>query len=132
MRTPPLVLLIDDESEFLEIASLKLKGSGFETFATTDGHEAILKAEELQPDLVLSDIFMVPGPNGWELALELKRNPKTRDIKLVFFTSLRDPWSEIPHEAREKVAAELGHPIFLSKIDDVEVLGERISKIMEV
>ena len=132
MRTQPLVVLVDDESEFLEIASLKLRAKGFDTFTTNDAHVALAKVEELQPDLVLSDIYMVPGPNGWELALELHRNPKTRNIKLAFFTSLRDPWTEIPVEARDKVAEELGHPIFLSKVDDVEMLGERISKILEV
>jgi CheY-like chemotaxis protein len=131
MRAQPLVLLIDDEDEFLEIASRKLQGSGFETFATTDAHEAIAKAEELQPDLVLSDIYMVPGPNGWEVALELHRNPKTRDVKFAFFTTLRDPWLELSMEARTAVAAELGHPpVFLSKIDDVKSLGERINTIL--
>jgi CheY-like chemotaxis protein len=130
MRTQPLVILVDDEDEFLEIASRKLQGSGFETFTTNDGHEAIAKAEELQPDLVLSDVYMVPGPNGWEVALELHRNAKTRSIKVVFFTSLRDPWMEIPREARAAVAAELGEPVFLSKIDDVEALGERINSLI--
>jgi CheY-like chemotaxis protein len=125
-----LILLVDDEMEFLEIASLKLKGKGFETVTTTDGHIAIAKAEELQPALVLSDIFMVPGPSGWELAIELHRNPKTRDIRLAFFTSLRDPWSEIPVAARDAVAAELGHPVFLSKIDDVEKLGEKVQNLI--
>lgn len=127
-----LILLVDDEMEFLEIASLKLKNKGFETVTTTDGHIAMAKAEELQPSLILSDIFMVPGPNGWELALELHRNPKTRAIKLAFFTSLRDPWTEIPIEAREKVAAELGHPVFLSKIDDVDSLAARVAEIISL
>jgi CheY-like chemotaxis protein len=130
MRTPPLILLVDDEEEFLEIASLKLRGKGFETFTTNDAHVALAKAEELQPDLILSDIYMVPGPNGWDLALELKRNPKTRDIKLVFFTSLRDPWIEIPTEAREVVVSKLGNPMFLSKIDDVDTLGEKIQVML--
>lgn len=130
MRTQPLVLLVDDEDEFLEIASLKLKGKGFETVTTTDGHDAIAKAEALMPDLVLSDVYMVPGPNGWELALELRRNAKTRDIKLVFFTTLRDPWMEIPQDSRASMLAELGDVTFLSKVDDVENLGEKISKLM--
>lgn len=127
-----LILLVDDEMEFLEIASLKLKNKGFETVTATDGHIAMAKAEELQPNLILSDIFMVPGPNGWELALELHRNPKTRAIKLAFFSSLSDPWTEIPVEAREKVAAELGHPVFLSKIDDVDRLATRVAEIISL
>jgi CheY-like chemotaxis protein len=130
MRNTPLVLLVDDEDDFLEIASLKLQGKGFETVATNNGHDAVTKAEALQPDLVLSDIYMVPGPNGWELALELHRNPKTRAIKLAFFTSLRDPWVEIPAEARRAVFAELGQPTILSKVDDVERLGERIKVLL--
>lgn len=130
MRPHPLVIIVDDENDFLEIASLKLKGSGFETFTTTDGFEAIAKAEELQPDLILSDVYMIPGPNGWELALELHRNPKTRDIKLIFFTSLNDPWTEIPVDARVTVAKELGEPIFLSKVEDVEMLGSKLMTLL--
>jgi CheY-like chemotaxis protein len=130
MRIQPLIMLVDDEGDFLEIAAMKLQGKGFETIATNDGKEALVKAEELQPDLILSDIFMIPGPNGWELALELHRNPKTRAIKLAFFTTLRDPWMEISSEARDAVAAELGQPIFLSKIDDVDLLGEKVGELL--
>jgi CheY-like chemotaxis protein len=126
----PLVILVDDEEEFLEIASLKLQGSGFETFTTNNGHEAVAKAEELKPALVLSDVYMAPGPSGWEVALELHRNPKTRGVKLAFFTSLREPWTEIPLAERAAVLAELGNVTFLSKIDDVEALGERVTQLI--
>ena len=132
MRTPPLILLVDDEEQFLEIASLKLRGKGFETVTTNDGRDAIAKAEELLPDLVLSDIYMVPGMNGWEVALELKHNPKTREIKLAFFTTLRDPWLDIPVEARDKIMAELGGVVFLNKVDDVEVLPEKLNHLLSL
>jgi CheY-like chemotaxis protein len=128
VRTQPLVLIVDDETDFLEIASRKLAGSGLETFVTTDGYEAIAKAEELQPDLVLSDVYMIPGPNGWELALELHRNPRTRNIKLVFFTTLSDPWTEIPIEARLAISKELGTVTVFSKVSDVETLGEKVKE----
>ena len=62
------------------------------------------------------ETHFVTTPDGWELALELHQNPKTRDIKIAFFTSLREPWLEIPYEAREKVTNELGGITFLSKI----------------
>jgi CheY-like chemotaxis protein len=125
-----LIILVDDEADFLEIATLKLRGKGFETFATTDGQVAVAKAEELQPDLVLSDIYMPPGPNGWEVALALHRNPKTCTIKIAFFTSLSDPWAEVSAGIREEIATKLGIPIFLSKVDDIEVLGEKVKTIL--
>ena len=129
MREKPLVLLVDDEMIFLEIASVKLQGRGFETILTQDVRDAILKAETLLPDLVLSDIYMAPGPSGWDLALELRRNPKTHEIKIAFFTSLRDPWMELKQK-KEEVVAELGKITFFSKMDDVEVLADRVISLI--
>ncbi|SRR5258708_26161153 len=129
MRTNPLVLLVDDEDIFLEIASVKLQAEGFETIMTHDFRDALEKAERLLPDVVLSDIYMPPGRNGWELALELRRNPKTCDIKIAFFTSLRDPWAEL-REERKEVVQQLGKVTFLSKVDDVGVLANRVMALL--
>lgn len=130
MREKPLVLLVDDEEAFLEIASVKLLADGFETAFARGVREALDKAERLLPDLVLSDIYMPPGPSGWELALELRRNPKTREIKIAFFTSLRDPWAELRHD-RKTIAAELGPVPFFSKTDDVEILARRVIDFLD-
>ena len=61
MREHPLILLIDDEDNFLEIASVKLQANGFETIIVHTVPEALSKAEELLPDVILSDIYMPPG-----------------------------------------------------------------------
>ena len=120
MRERPLVLLIDDEEIFLEIASVKLQADGLDTVMTQDFEDAIVKAETLMPDFILSDIFMPPGRSGWELALELRKNPKTRAIKFAFFTSLRDPWLEFKGAERRmcyRSAAMNGyHPMQLRRI----------------
>lgn len=130
MRDHPLVLLIDDEEDFLEIASTKLQEDGFETVITHTVSEALIKAEEVQPDLILSDIYMPPGPSGWELALAVRKNPKLQHIKFAFFTSLRDPMMELAASDRPQVMSELqGVPIF-SKIDDIEELDKRIRALL--
>lgn len=129
MREKPLVLLVDDEEVFLEIASTKLQSKGFKTAVSHDVRDALAKAEALLPDLVLSDIYMPPGPSGWELILELRRNKKTREIKAAFFTSLRDPWTEL-HLDRKEVLREVGEVVFLSKNDDIEMLAEKVSQLL--
>jgi CheY-like chemotaxis protein len=131
MRERPLILLIDDEEIFLEIASTKLQEDGFDTLITHAAEEALRRAEELQPDLVLSDIYMPPGPNGWELALQLRHNPKTRDIPIAFFSSLRDPWMEVSQEAREAIRKELAGIQIFSKMDDVDRLGAVILPLIK-
>ncbi len=130
-REKPLVLLVDDEEIFLEIASVKLRSEGLETAATKDVRDAIAKAESLLPDLVLSDVYMPPGPSGWELALELRRNPRTRDIKIAFFTSLRDPWAELQANLRKAAAELIGPVAIFSKMDDVDRLAERVEEILK-
>ena len=130
MREHPLILLIDDEEDFLEIASIKLQAQGFETVITHTVSEAISKAEELLPDLILSDVYMPPGPSGWELALEVHRNPKLQNIKFALFTSLRDPMTDLSNGDKAQMMAELkGIPIF-SKIDDVDELDKRIRAVL--
>lgn len=130
MRDKPLVLLVDDEEVFLEIASIKLQAEGLETVTSLDVRDALEKAERLLPDLVLSDIYMPPGPNGWEFALELRRNPKTREVKVAFFTSLRDPWAELRGD-HKAIAAELGHVTFFSKTDDVDALATQVMGLIK-
>ena len=129
MREKPLILLVDDEEVFLEIASTRLHADGLATEAAHDFYDAIRKAELLLPDLVLSDIYMPPGPSGWDLALALRRNPKTHDIKFAFLTTLGDPWAEAPL-GRGTLAAELGNITFFNKMDAVETLGKDVSYII--
>lgn len=126
MNEKPLVLIVDDEEPFLEIASLRLHAAGFRTAHARNVPDALAKAERLMPDFVLSDIYMPPGPSGWELALALRRDPAMRTIKFAFFTSLRDPWMEL-RNGRRAVAEELGRVVFFNKMDDTEKLGQKIA-----
>lgn len=130
MQNPPLILLVDDEEIFLEMASLKLQGAGYRTLAVRGAEEAMEKAEELIPDLLLSDIYMPPGPNGLELGLHLRQNKKTANMKIAFLTSLREPWLELPEPERAEAMICLKDVIFLDKDADIESLDERISKII--
>ncbi len=125
MQEKPLVLVVDDEEVFLEIASMQLHKAGFRTALANNVPDALTKAERLLPDFILSDIYMPPGPSGWELALALRPNPRTSGIKFAFFTSLRDPWMEFRGD-RSVITEELGRVVFVSKMDDVEKLGEKV------
>jgi twitching motility two-component system response regulator PilH len=63
-----------------------LEQHGFRTAAAADGDEAIRKARELHPDLILMDIVM-PGLNGFQATRELANDPQTRRIPVIMVTS---------------------------------------------
>lgn len=81
-------MIVDDEAEF----SAQLKEhvqtvKGFDALVCNDSTQALEMARAFMPDIILLDIMM-PGLNGSDLAEQLKQNPSTRDIPVIFLTAL--------------------------------------------
>jgi len=84
--TPPLVLIVDDVDHGREICAEYLEFRGFRVATAVDGLEALDKAFELLPDVILMDLSL-PGIDGWEATRRLKADPRTRDIPVVALTA---------------------------------------------
>lgn len=81
-----LILVVEDEPDIRELISLTLQFGGFKVVQAANGEEAIQKAIELRPDLILMDVRM-PIMDGFEACQELKRQPQTQDIPVVFLSA---------------------------------------------
>ncbi|MBI4085046.1 MAG: response regulator [Candidatus Liptonbacteria bacterium] len=128
MPKKPLILIVDDEDSFIEIMTTKLRAEGFDTAAAHDETEAMKQAEALSPDLILMDIYMPPGPTGTDAALAIKQNPKTKNIKIAFLSSLNNPWPFVDVN-KDKASREMGMEDFLMKENDLDA---NVSKIREI
>ncbi|MDJ0636569.1 MAG: ATP-binding protein [Xenococcaceae cyanobacterium MO_188.B29] len=84
-----VVLIVDDTLTNLEVLSDYLQSGGFTVSIASDGISALNQAEYIEPNIILLDILM-PGMNGFEVCQQLKANPKTRDIPVLFMTGLTD------------------------------------------
>src|SRR6266853_1204887 len=84
---PPAVLIVDDTPANLSVVVESLEGQGFRVLVALDGLEALERAAFSQPDLILLDVKM-PGIDGFETCRQLKMNEQTRDISVIFMTSL--------------------------------------------
>ncbi len=129
MREKPLVLIVDDEKDFSDIMKAKLEPLGFDTVSASSADESVKYADEYMPDLILMDIFMPPGASGTDAALTIKQNPKTKNMKIAFLTSLKDPWPGATG-ANENVSRALGMEDFLVKTDDLDVNLKKIREIL--
>ncbi|PEY16505.1 DNA-binding response regulator, partial [Bacillus anthracis] len=67
------MLVVDDEKPIADILKFNLEKEGFEIVMAHDGDEAIEKATEEQPDMVLLDI-MLPGKDGLEVCREIRKS----------------------------------------------------------
>ncbi len=124
MDPRPLILIVDDEPDFLEIFSLKLEAAGYTILTAGSGAEAIEKAKQYKPKLILMDVQM-PEMSGIETMLKLKTMPETSDVRVVFLTSLGEPKLEL-QGADRLYAREIGALGYLRKTDDLSSLLEHV------
>ncbi len=130
MRDKPLILIVDDEEDFRDIFSTRLKSAGYDIDTAKNEQEAIKKSVELMPDLILMDIFMPPGPTGTDIALNIKQNPATRNLKIAFLTSLREPWPALQGD-HKNISQELGMEDFIEKTEDITEISRKVKEILE-
>lgn len=83
MRT---VLVVDDTPSEMELLSHYLRESGYTVINTISAKEALNKAIELKPDVIVTDVVM-PGMSGFELCRSLKKHPETEKVPIIICTS---------------------------------------------
>ena len=84
------ILIVDDSPTEIQVMKESVSQGGYEIITASNGDEAIKKCIELQPDLVLLDVVM-PIKDGFSVCRELKKNPQTKDIKIIIVTSKNKP-----------------------------------------
>src|SRR5512136_2471186 len=89
MRTPPRILVVDDNPEKLEIFRARLASHGYEILTARDGEEALATAREALPDLILLDI-MIPKVDGIEICRQLRSDPTFPFTPIIMVTARSD------------------------------------------
>ena len=82
----PLVLVVDDVAHGREIFAEYLEFRGFRVATAADGQEAIDRAFELKPDVILMDLSL-PRIDGWEATRRLKQDERTAAIPIIALTA---------------------------------------------
>lgn len=85
----PLILVVDDNQQNLELIQAYLEDLECETAAARDGIEALEMVARQKPDLILLDVMM-PRMSGFEVCRRLKNNPETGDIPVIMVTALNE------------------------------------------
>ncbi len=119
---PGKILIVDDEPDIVEFISYNLKSRGYLIATARDGVEAIRKAKEFRPNLILLDMMM-PNKDGIETIKELRSLPDFDDTEIIFLTALNDEKYEI--EGLKKGADD-----YIAKPIKPELLATRIASAL--
>jgi DNA-binding NtrC family response regulator len=85
----PKVLIVDDVSANLNILFDTLEPEGYKILGASNGKDALRIAASALPDIILLDIVM-PEMDGYEVCRQLKQNPSTQHIPVIFITAIRN------------------------------------------
>ncbi|MEJ0059692.1 MAG: PleD family two-component system response regulator [Terricaulis sp.] len=111
------VLVVDDIEANLRLLEARLNGEYYEVMTATRGEEAVQKAKRERPDIILLDVMMPGGIDGFEACRRIKAMPETRHIPVIIVTTLDD------RESRLR-GLQAGAEDFLTKpIDDVQLMA---------
>ena len=109
----PRILVVDDQAINVQLLRLKLEREGMQVLTAPSGREALAQATNARPDLILMDLLM-PDMDGLTACRQLKADPATRDIPVIFLTA--SPSKEHRQEGRAAGAADyLVKPIDLDE-----------------
>ena len=124
MRSPPRILIADDNEANLDILRTRLASQGYEIVAAMDGEEALQGARQYQPDLILLDVMM-PKRDGFEVCRLLKADPTLPFMPIILVTA--------KGETRDVIEGlNSGGDEYVTKPIDQGALMARVASILRI
>ncbi len=115
------VLVADDDPIIVRLLEVNLGLEGFAVETAVRGEDAVSRARELRPDVIILDVMM-PGMNGYDVAQLLREEPQTADIPVVFLSA------RTQEEDRQR-GEELGVAAYVTKPFDPAELVDLVRRL---
>lgn len=129
------ILIADDEPDIVEILKYNLVKEGYDVVTAMDGDEAIERAKQSKPDLVILDIMM-PKKTGMEVCEILRAQPAFQNTLILFLTALSDEATQIrglTTGADDYISKPISPQVFLSKVNSLfRRLKKDENKVVEI
>jgi CheY-like chemotaxis protein len=121
--TPARILLAEDDRILRKAGEVTLRRKGYVVIVAVDGEDALAKAHEHMPDLILLDVMM-PKLQGFEVLERLQGDPATRHIPVIMLSNLGQ-------ESDVQAALERGARAYIVKSSvGPEQLAERVAEVL--
>lgn len=118
------ILLVEDDKPLRELYEINLKDEGYEVISVSNGQNALAKAVDEKPDLIILDI-MLPEIDGFSVLDILKTTPKTKTIPVVILTVLSE------RETKQKCQAYGIEDFFVKSESPISQILKRIKEILD-
>ncbi len=117
------ILVVDDETELVKAIQIRLEAANYEVLTSYDGQEALEKARNENPDLIILDL-MLPKIDGYKVCRILKFDARYKKIPILMLTARSQ-------ESDEKVGYETGADAYITKPFQHEVVMAKIKELLK-
>lgn len=121
-RTRPLILIVDDEDDILDLLQYNLRKEQFDTITARDGAEGVEMAVEHTPDIIIMDIMM-PRMDGLEACARIREHATLRTVPVLMLTARSE-------QADHVVGLDTGADIYLTKPISLPVLLSQVKALL--
>ena len=124
MRTPPRILIVDDNPTNVKVLQTRLAAEGYEILTAADGEEGLAAARQHTPDLILLDVMM-PKLDGFEVCRRLRADAAFPFTPIIMVTAMAD--------SKDVIAGlEAGGDEYLTKPVDHAALAARVRSMLRI
>jgi len=116
------ILVVDDETQLVEMVKMRLEANGYEVLSAYDGQEALDKARAEKPDLMILDL-MLPKLDGYKVCRMLKFDEKYKSIPIILFTAR-------VQESDKETGSQVGADAYITKPFEPQVLLAKIKELL--
>lgn len=118
------ILIVEDQADVLKLLEMILKAEDRKIWLTESGEEALEVARETIPDVVILDIMLPGGIDGYEVARTLKKDPMTANCSIIVMTA--------KVQEQDKIDAwEAGADDFIGKPYKLDDLKNKVARFLE-
>ncbi|MBA3027625.1 MAG: response regulator [Proteobacteria bacterium] len=129
MADKKLILVVDDEPDFVSIVQSNLQKEGFAVNVAYDGVEGLEKVRQNPPDLIVLDVMM-PEKDGYQMCSELKKDKKYAGIPILMLTAVADHVSSTRYSHYNGMSMEADD--YLPKPATAEDIVESIKRLLNL
>lgn len=116
------ILIVDDDEDARLVLKMMVQRDGYQVFEAEDGLQALVRFDEVRPDVVLMDAMM-PNMDGFTAAEKILEIPEGKDVPIVMVTALND-------DASIQRAFQIGASDYITKPVQVSVMRHRIERLV--
>jgi CheY-like chemotaxis protein len=129
-RPSPVILLIDDDLDFIEMNKLMLESKGYRIQCAHDPREAWEKMTAEKPALIVSDLMMQALDSGFAFARQIKTDERFKDVPIIILTSVNSQYGFDFHPRTPEELAAMYADAFFEKPTSARALLQKVEELV--